>query len=116
MEILNISSTKKTPKVKFDTEGTLYIGGRSIHEQPENFYIKIINIIDETKEGKKLYVVFDFEYFNTAASKMITILLKKIDERDSQIEWIYECGDDDMEEAGEVYSSMVKTPFIFTEK
>ena len=108
MEILNITPTEKTPEVKFDIEGTLYIGGRSVHEHPDNFYNEIIDIVDKTKEGKKLQVVLDFEYFNTGAAKMILKLLQKISERKkSEVIWKYEFGDDDMQEAGEDYASMI---------
>jgi len=108
MEILNIKAAEKTPQVIFDNEGILYIGGRSVHEKPDEFYEEIIEFIGKTKEGYTLDVTFDYEYFNTAAAKMIFKLMGKIEEMKGNITWMFEYGDDDMEEAGEDYDSMIK--------
>jgi len=117
MEILNIKAGEKTPQVIFDNEGILYIGGRSVHEHPQEFYNEIIEIISKTKKGNKLDVTFDFEYFNTGAAKMLLKLMSEIEKMKGKITWMFEYGDDDMEEAGEDYDSMMKDiDFNFIEK
>ena len=117
MEILNIKAGEKTPQVIFDNDGILYISGRSVHEHPEDFYKELIEIIGKTKDGNTLDVTFDFEYFNTGAAKMIHKLMNEIQEMKGKITWLFEYGDDDMEEAGEDYDSMLKeTNFTLIEK
>lgn len=108
MVILNISETQKTPKVVFDNEGTLEISGRSVHENPDDFYKEIMDVIEKTKEGKRLQVTFNFEYFNTAAAKKVLKLMNKVADMNGCVVWKYEDGDDDMYQAGLDYKDIMK--------
>lgn len=58
------------------------------------------------------------DYFNTASSKMILEIFESLQElfdkgNDVSIEWYYMADDEDMEDAGQDYSDLVKIPFKF---
>lgn len=66
----------------------------------------------------KTKVIFNFEYFNTASSKVIMDIIEKLkilQDNGSQpeINWHYIEEDDDMLEAGEDYSDITEIPFNF---
>ncbi|MFP3859914.1 MAG: DUF1987 domain-containing protein [Bacteroidales bacterium] len=66
----------------------------------------------------KTKVIFNFEYFNTASSKVIMDIIEKLkilQDNGSQpaINWYYIEEDDDMLEAGEDYSDITEIPFNF---
>ncbi|MFW5978724.1 MAG: SiaC family regulatory phosphoprotein [Bacteroidia bacterium] len=66
----------------------------------------------------KTKVIFNFEYFNTASSKVIMDIIEKLkilQDNGSQpeIKWYYIEEDDDMLEAGEDYSDITEIPFNF---
>lgn len=116
MERIRIHETKKTPYVLFSgTEGTLEIRGRSVAEEPHEFYEEIIDGVDQYKKDhtKKLEVQFDFEYFNTPTARQILRLLRKLKEIKCEVIWIYESDDEEMLEAGEDYAEVSKTKFTY---
>ncbi|HSA04828.1 MAG TPA: DUF1987 domain-containing protein, partial [Tenuifilaceae bacterium] len=64
----------------------------------------------------KTVVNIRLEYFNTASSKCILDVFKKLEvlkknSNDIVINWYYEEDDEDMLEAGEDYESIIKVPF-----
>ena len=122
MERIKIQESSRTPRVLFDgTNGILEIKGRSTPENAADFYKEIIDGIDEyTKDPKDLLeITLDYEFFNTSSSKEILALLNKIKESkcNCKVNWVYEEGDLDMQEAGEDYRDIVKhLDFTFIEK
>jgi hypothetical protein len=119
MKILNIESTEKTPSVYLDTDGTLNIEGRSIIEDPTEFYDNIVKELEHV-DGNTLTITLDYEFFNTASARAIMRLLKSFDDFEAKVVWMYETGDDDMKEAGEDYQEIMykysKMPFKIVEK
>lgn len=112
--------TQSTPEVKLDKEnGKMEFSGRSLPENVKEFYNPIIEWIDNyLKEPQSsTRVVFNFEYFNTASSKMILDIIEKLSElnnnSDLKVDWYYIEEDDDMLEAGEDYSDITEIPFNF---
>jgi len=112
--------TQSTPEVKLDKEnGEMEFSGRSLPENVKEFYNPIIEWIDnylkEPQSSTK--VIFNFEYFNTASSKMILDIIEKLSElnnnSDLKVDWYYIEEDDDMLEAGEDYSDITEIPFNF---
>jgi len=64
---------------------------------------------------------FDFEYFNTASSKMILIIMNRIKELfkkgyEVQIVWKYPQQDAELEEAGEELAELISVPFKLVPK
>ena len=61
-----------------------------------------------------------FSYYNTASAKKILELIKKVatikqTANKLEIYWYYEEGDEDMQNAGNDYSSVVEVPFKIIE-
>lgn len=110
MEGFFIKATRVTPSVYFNTKKSILdIRGKSSPENPLKFYNHLIESVSEYGQEKNnsLTVNFALEYFNTSSSKCIYLLFKKVNElridqgKDIMINWYYEEGDEDMQEAGE---------------
>jgi hypothetical protein len=122
MELVSLDSTKKTPEVLLDPEGKIRIGGRSIPEDASKFYDFILNWVLEYVESPKdsTTVDIELEYFNSGSAKYVMQILRELSElhssnRDLQVNWYYEEGDDDILERGEYYSSILDLEINFIE-
>lgn len=120
---LIIDCTPQTPSINFDdASGFMEIKGRSIPDQPDEFWLPILNWFESymLNPRDKTTVVIDLEYFNISSSKRILFLLYKLNElveskKDVHVEWLYRESDEDMYEVGQDYAYMVKVPFVFKE-
>jgi hypothetical protein len=120
---LIIDCTPQTPSIYFDdAAGYMEIKGRSIPDQPDEFWLPILNWFESymLNPRDKTKVVIDLEYFNISSSKRILSLLYKLNElvdskKDVHVEWLYRESDEDMYEVGQDYAYMVKVPFVFKE-
>ena len=118
-----VDSTCQTPLIHFDdSSGLMIIKGRSIPDQPDEFWIPVLNWFESylLKPNQKTVVMIDLEYFNISSSKRILFLLYKLNElveagKDVHVEWMYRESDEDMYEVGQDYAYMVKVPFVFKE-
>lgn len=121
METLIINYSPQTPSIHFDaTTGVMQIKGRSIPDQPDEFWGPILNWFDSylRDPADETTVVIDLEYFNITSSKRILFLLYKLNELVEngfgvKVEWLYRDSDEDMYEVGQDYAYMVKVPFEF---
>ena len=119
MQPLKIEATGVTPTVDFDAEaGTLSLEGRSLPEDVKSFYLPLVQWIDEyikhpnSSTTLRLY----FDYFNTASSKMLLIILNKFKElvrngNKVQVVWQYPSDDVELENAGQDFAELLKLPF-----
>ena len=121
MKELIIEKTAKTPYINFNSKtGILRIEGRSIPENPEEFYSELMNWVDgyfkqplnETKVNIQL------EYINSGSSKFILELFQKLQDYNNKgkkcsIDWYYEEGDEDMRDVGEELAEMVDFEFKY---
>lgn len=120
-EVVHIESTSETPEVILNkNEGHIKFSGRSMPEDAKGFYLPLKDWLSNYKKGPTpgTKVIFDYEYFNTASSKMIMEIIEevsKIAEKDKQFiaEWHYFEDDDDILEAGEEYEDMTGISFDF---
>ena len=120
-ETYHVKSTEATPEIKLDKEnGKLEFSGRSLPENVKEFYKPAMEWLEKYIEepNDKTTVIFNFEYFNTASSKVILDIIekmKKIQEQGKELDvsWYYIEEDDDMLEAGEDYSDITDIPFQF---
>lgn len=118
MEVINIEPTNKTPKVVLDASKEVFeIEGRSIPENSTEFYKPVFDWLDNYMSGTGKTTQFNFklEYFNTSSSKCILDIFRKLEKLHESgnnvvIKWHYEEDDEDMQEAGEDYQSIVKVP------
>ena len=113
--------TKRTPRIVLEP-GRIFIIGRSIPENPGEFYRPAYDWISNysSVNGSKTTVELGFEYINTSSTKWIYNIIKKIATIENlksnvRIIWYYDKGDDDMCELGSILKSMVECPFIVIE-
>jgi len=122
MENLLLASTKRTPEVSFTTDGRLTISGRSIPEDPTQFYDQLFEWIyfycQQPNETTTIDIAL--EYFNSGSSKSILHILRALVDtakkgKHISINWYYEEGDEDILERGEYYESILEMKFNFIE-
>lgn len=123
MNSLKIAPTQLTPKVLFDLENnTFEISGESTPEYAAELYNPIIQWIKEYEsilyyakgtfgKTKKLLLELKFDYFNSTSAKFIldifyTLQKLKKEGYDVEVNWHYDNGDIDMQEAGEEFAGL----------
>jgi len=120
MENLILEATDKTPVTNFNAAtGVLFMSGKSIPENTMKFYQVLIDWFTEYIKNPAPNSVFNIqlEYFNTSSAKRILDLLKLLQtaldagKTTVQINWTFEDGDTDMEEAGDDFKNMLHIPF-----
>lgn len=115
MENIVLEGTGRTPYVSFDAQaGKLEISGRSIPENSITFYKPLFDWVDNYVQSPKdnTTVIFNLEYFNTSSSKCILDLLRKLEtlkdtNNATEIKWYFDEGDEDMEESGNDFKSLI---------
>jgi hypothetical protein len=120
-DILKNIPTKKTPWVILEP-GRIFIIGRSIPENPGDFYRPILDWISKYADSYKgkTRMEFGFEYINTSSTKWIYMLLKQISCLTeiismTKLTWYYERSDEDMYELGLILRSLVECSFDIIE-
>ena len=113
--------SKRTPGIILEP-GKIFIMGRSIPDNPEEFYHPVHEwITDYVKNYKgKTIIEFGFEYINTSSTKWIFSFLKELSEmkevvNNARVTWYYELGDEDMSELGFILRSLIECPFLVVE-
>ncbi|MBN1182985.1 MAG: DUF1987 domain-containing protein [Bacteroidales bacterium] len=109
------------PNIILDKDKNIFeFSGRSLPEDAEEFFRPVLNWIDAyvqiPNESTKLE--FRMDYFNTSSSKSILEILEKFENildagKAVKVIWYYNNMDEDMLEAGQDYSKMVRLPFEF---
>jgi hypothetical protein len=118
---LQIPKSSNTPKVEFKAEeGLLHIEGRSIPENPSEFYKPLINWANEYFKAPKRLTRLNIklEYINSGSSKSLLEFLRVLRENHlnghtCEIKWHYEEDDESVQELGEHYQFTLKIPFEF---
>lgn len=124
MEVIDISPTEITPKVVLNKQkGIFLIQGKCLPEDVKSFYNPVIEWFEkyQVTPNETTNIVLDFDYFNTASSKMILIILSKLREifkqgKKVEVTWRYPQYDLELEEAGEEFSDLLNIPFNFVPK
>jgi len=119
--LVKFKGTVKTPEIYLNYDkGEIFLSGRSIPENAKQLFHPILQWVEKYVENpqKKTKVVFKFEYFNTASSKMIFELINDIKELkkkglDVTIEWHYLEEDDDILDSGETFQEISGLEFQF---
>ena len=117
----NNEPSKRTPWIIMEP-GKIFIMGRSIPENPGDFYRPVHEWISMYAENNDEHTTIDlgFEYINTSSTKWIFTILKDLAEMkdiisNAHVTWYYEYGDEDMCELGFILRSLVECPFIIVE-
>jgi hypothetical protein len=124
MEVIRIKSTEITPTIILDKEsGVFVIKGKCLPEDVKSFFTPIIQWFDQyiCDPNDETKFVIDFDYFNTASSKMILVILSKLRDiqkagKQVEVTWKYPQYDIELAEAGEEFSDLLNLPFIFIPK
>lgn len=115
MQVLQLEATEQTPQVVLNKEKSIFeFSGRSLTDSALEFYSPVIQWMTEYAEqpNAKTEVVFKMEYMNTASSKALFDLLAILQTiKGAKVIWCFQDEDEDMEETGEEFSSLVKIPF-----
>jgi hypothetical protein len=113
--------SKRTPWIILEP-GRLFIMGRSIPENPGDFYRPLQAWITEYAKNYRGNTVISlgFEYINTASMKWIYTILRELSQvreiaSNATITWYYEVGDEDMKELGFILRSLVSSPLSMIE-
>ena len=123
MEKLEIERKANTPSVTFDHEtGNLKIEGRSIPENPGDFYDEVIDWLREYFKNPQSVTTLDLnlEYVNSGSSKYLLGLFRVMKEEAQKgykinINWYYEEDDEAIQSLGEHYKTSLKIPFNLIE-
>jgi hypothetical protein len=123
MKELFIKKSSNTPSIDFDPgSGLMKIEGRSIPENPGDFFDPLIEWLEEYFQNPMEVTKFEMslEYVNSGSSKYLLgifrILKKKHDEgKHVVISWYYEEDDEAIFSLGEHYRNTVKVPFNLIE-
>lgn len=121
MAPLVINGTEDTPEVIFEpTTGKFSISGTSIPENARKFYDQILEWLDGylKEPTADTCISFKLKYFNTASTKYlfdIMVLLKPLAASKNTLvyNWYFLDDDEDMFEAGQGFSKMLRYPFNF---
>ena len=123
MDKLFLEATVQTPLIDFDSEsGLMQIKGRAIPDDPDNFWLPILNWFESylMLPAEETIFEIDLDYFNISSSKRILVLLYKLNDiadngRRVNVKWCYNKADEDMFEVGQDLAYMVRVPFVFVE-
>ena len=113
--------TKRTPWIILEP-GRIFIMGRSIPENPADFYKPVREWISKYSREfiGRSKIEFGFEYINTSSIKWIYTILRDLSEmkeivKKAEVTWYFEHGDEDMSELGFILRSLVECPFLVVE-
>ena len=123
MNELIIEKTVKTPYINFDPKsGILKIIGRSIPENPEEFFDQLFIWTKEYFKNpqEETLVNVQLEYINSGSSKFILEYFQLLQEynlkgNQCKINWYYEEDDEAVLELGKHYQSIIDVPFKLIE-
>jgi len=132
METLRIEGTNTSPRVCFEPEKRiLEISGYSRPENARDFYVNIINWLEEfnvwmaksqkiNPSSEPITFKFKYIYFNSSSAKFIFDIIQIISEMQKnniplKIYWYFDEDDDELREAGEELSDMANVPFHYVE-
>ena len=120
LEAIILEKTKNSPEIILDIENNSFkIAGRSIVENPGEFYLPIYKWLEEYVKSPLDFTDFiiDLEYFNSSSARQIMeiiMLLEKINENTDKkvkISWMYEEGDEMSKERGDEIKLVSKLDF-----
>lgn len=121
MKILSYTPEGYLPGIILDKEtGKFEISGKTCPEDAIEFYDPVFQWLEEYSKEPLETTVFDFKltYFNTVSSKIIMMLMMRLEELSEEgnnviIRWFYPEDDEDLEESGQDFESMLDIKFEF---
>ncbi len=119
MDDFFVKRTFNTPEIELiPAEGILRIEGRSIPEDPGEYYDVIMQKMEDYYKNPQKVTRFDIklEYINSGSSKYMLELLRIAKKHydlgsDCIVNWFYEEDDESILELGQHYKNTIKIPF-----
>ena len=117
--VLDIPATDHTPHVRIDTDaGTIAVAGCSVPENADGFFGPVQDQVERyaEKPARRTVVRVQLSYFNSSTSKYLLDIFKRLEDVHAagtsrvQVQWVYEAGDLDMQEAGQDYRELLDLP------
>jgi len=117
--MLKIEKSNSTPEILVD-ENSFRMLGICTPENPPRFFDTFKTEFDTVLERKtSIEMSFHLDYFNTGSSKCLLNLFKAVSQsrnkENVKIKWMYEKGDEEMRESGELYAEIAEIEFEFVE-
>jgi len=108
MENLYIETTKYTPEIKLDLNGSISIIGKSYPENTFDFYEPIMKWLEDylnLKNSETLTIDLEIIYFNSSSSKLFFDFFDLLEEsnwnNEIKINWIFDIENESAQEVGE---------------
>jgi len=110
MHDLFIEGSDCLPTVSLQTTGQIKISGRALPEDAVSFFKPVVEwLMKFTSENIEIEINLD--YFNTSVSKILLDIFKIIENNEEnkniEVRWLYEEGDEEMLESGEIYQELL---------
>ena len=123
MNDLYLKKTFNSPEVAFiASRGELLVEGRSIPEDPGDFFDRLILWLNDyfLDPAEQTVMNIKLEYINSGSSKYMLELLRilKVNHEKGRkilVKWYYEEGDESIEELGQHYEQTMQIPFEIIE-
>lgn len=125
MEPFELVATERTPSVLLEpVQGLLALTGCSIPENADRFYTPLHELLDRygAAPATNTTVRVSLSYFNSSSSKYLLDLFRHLEDLHAAgstrvtLEWHYDRGDLDMQEAGQDYRSLLEFPVRLVER
>jgi hypothetical protein len=121
MESIYLEPTAITPEIDFNfNSGILKLKGRSIPENPSDFYVRILDWMKEYYKSPAglSEIWFEMEYINSGSSRFILEILRNIKKYQEEgkktiVKWYYEEEDEAILGLGEYYRDLIEMPIEF---
>jgi len=121
MKELIIEKTRNTPEVNFNpSDGIMEIEGRSIPENPNDFYHPLLDWITRYFKYPRNFTLLKIklEYINSGSSRFMLTLLRTVKQcynkgHDCRVDWYYEEEDESILDLGKHFYETIKLPFDF---
>lgn len=118
MEDLLIDKTVKTPFIKAEKTGKIELSGISVPEDSFEFFEPLKKWLDlyEKTPANETVVTVNLDYFNTSSARILLNLFRILEAihksgKTVSINWYFEKGDIEMEEAGNDYKALLTCNF-----
>lgn len=123
LQEINVSASGYLPKILLNNEENKFeIAGKSCPENVHKVFENVLEWIDKYSEKPNNKTIFEFklDYYNTATSKILFIIMQKLEDiynegNDVLVKWYYPEDDDTIQESGEEYDDIIDIPFELIE-
>lgn len=110
MQDLLIQGTDSLPTISFKTSGELKMTGRALPEDASGFFEPVLDWLKDFSSDE-VNIEINLDYFNTSVSKKLLDIFRLIDRNPDNktinLKWMYEEGDDEMLESGQIYDELL---------